>query len=67
MKEEAIDLNLNYIRGVWTLNRFNTVGDFVNFWLSVGPYWGKCPNTERINPWFIGIEESVHLSIKDCK
>lgn len=66
MNENAIDRSPAFKRGKVMIDRYDTVGHYVRFWLSVGPYWAKFPRNERIKPWFLGLEDSIAECLRDC-
>ncbi|HJS83624.1 MAG TPA: hypothetical protein VJ742_12395 [Nitrososphaera sp.] len=56
MDDVNIDVNLDFMRAMWLLNRFDTVDQFINFWVMVGPLPLRYPGIERCTPWWSGLE-----------
>lgn len=46
------------------IDRYDTVGDYIRFWMSVGPYWIRYPRNERIKPWYLGFEDEISDSLR---
>lgn len=55
MSNEEIELDANFIRGMFSLERqFMNVNDMIIFWKLYGPS-RRGPWPERMDPWFAGL------------
>jgi hypothetical protein len=61
MEEFQIDKNLAFLRATKLLEtRISSPSYLLALWKVTGNFKGRCPDPERLQPWFQGIEQYIN-------